>query len=202
MPWEGIIYVGPPTDDRELLESLPAPVRGLLEDTNGLVAFDGGLHIRGACRAPAWHSLRHVWLGDAAFHARYPDVRPDDIPFAQDAVGDQWLLRDDDVIRLAAETGQVEQLGQTFEEFLAAVDQAPVDTLGLHPLMRFQRDGGALAPGQLLNVYPPFCVAESRDGASLRAIPALQRIDFLAWLATQIPGDGEQVRFEIKPEGD
>jgi hypothetical protein len=193
----GTTYVGPDPDDSEILERLPGDLRRFLDGANGVVAFDGGLHIRGASTEPHWHSLRHVWTGALALHERYANVRADDIPFAQDAVGDQWLIRDEQVVMLAAETGDVEPLGQTFEEFLQAAAADPVETLGLHPLMQFRSDGGILTPGQLLNVYPPFCTKEAADGVSLAAVPALERLDFLAELSRQLPGDGE---FRISPE--
>lgn len=44
-----VTFVGPPVDDRDVLDRVPAPLRQLLEDTNGLVAFEGGFHLRGAC---------------------------------------------------------------------------------------------------------------------------------------------------------
>lgn len=198
MEFTGVTYVGPQADDAEVLEKLPSDLRRFLEQTNGLVAYDGGLHIRGASTEPVWHSLRHVWFGPQAFHARYPAVQADDVPFAQDAVGDQWLLRGTQVVRLEAETGDLEALDQTFSEFLQAVDAAPVDVLGLHPLLQFQSEGGAVAPGQLLNVYPPFCTKESADGVSLAAIPATERLDFLAELARQLPGDGQGFRIAFE----
>jgi hypothetical protein len=38
---------------------------------------------------------------------------PGDVPIAQDAVGDQWLLRDDRLWQLASETGAVEATGRS-----------------------------------------------------------------------------------------
>ena len=196
----GVTYVGPEPDDPELLDRLPDDLRRLLERENGLIAYEGGLHVRGASTQPSWHSLRHVWTGPLALHERYDAVQAEDVPFAQDAVGDQWLLRDGQVVRLEAETGSVEAVGQTLDQFLAAVEAAPVDTLGLHPLLQFQQEGGTLEPGQLLNVYPPFCVKESADGMSLAAISAVERLEFLADLSRQLQhlpeGQVFQIRFD------
>ena len=144
--------------------------------------------MRGACREPAWHSLREAWLGDNAFHRHYPELGEDDIPFAEDAVGDQWILRGDQVLRLAAETGDVEPLGLDLDGFFAAVEANPVDTLGLHPLLQFHQEDGRLEPGQLISVYPPFCTKESADGVSLRAVPADECHAFLWSLAEQLRG--------------
>lgn len=181
-------------DDAEILDAVPADLQLLLEQVNGLVAYEGGLHVRGACRQPEWHSLRHAWHGPQAFHELYAAVEREDVPFAEDAVGDQWLLRGESVWRLAAETGDVDSLDQTLRAFLAAVQRDPVERLGLQPLMKFRSEGGALAPGQLLNVYPPFCTVEAARGVHLSAVPTGERLCFLAELARQLPAEGP---FEI-----
>ena len=56
-----------------------------------------------------------------------------------------------------------------------------------------------LAPSQLLNVNPPFCVKESSNGASLRATTALSQIRFLADFARPIAGraDGDEIRLVV-----
>jgi hypothetical protein len=193
----GVTYVGPEPDDPEALERVPDDLRHFLDEVNGLVAFDGGLHIRGASKVPAWHSLRHVWFGSLALHTLYDSVLADDVPFAEDAVGDQWLLREGEVLRLQTESGHVEPLGQTFGAFLEAVAETPVDTLGLQPLMQFQAEGGELTPGMLLAVYPPFCTKESADGVTLRAISATERVECLADFSRQMPAAGSTFRIDI-----
>src|SRR5262249_38743554 len=105
MRLEHITYSGPPPDDGDLLTRLPAELSSLLRQPNGYIQFYGGLHVRGLCREPAWHSLRDAWDGEHAFHRLYPEVQPEDIPFAEDCLGDQFLLRDGLVWRLMAETG-------------------------------------------------------------------------------------------------
>src|SRR5437763_1751021 len=64
------MYVGPPVDDPAILDRLPGEYRALLARANGYVAYHGGLHLRGACFAPEWHSLRAAWDG-----ARSPTVK-------------------------------------------------------------------------------------------------------------------------------
>ena len=191
MNFSGITFAGPPILNAAALRELPAPLVDVLGQVNGMVAFNGGFHLRGVCDSPLWHSLDRVRYGGRAFHARYEAVKESDVPFAQDAVGDQWLIRKEQVIRLAAETGGVDVLPMTLPEFLEAARVDPVDVLGLHPLLQFEEDGGSLQPGQLLSVYPPFCTAEAADGVSLEAVPAEERLDFLADLSRQLPPDGE-----------
>jgi hypothetical protein len=70
------------------LQKVPGDLMRMLEDINGFVAFDGGLHLRGVCQAPEWHSLEEVWDGGHALHRLFPAVRADDVPFAQDCLAD------------------------------------------------------------------------------------------------------------------
>jgi len=173
--------------------------RALLAELNGFVAFGGGLHLRGACVAPAWHSLRHAWRGDAALYRLFPALASDDVPFAEDALGDQYVLRDGRVVHLSAETGELAPREVGLEQFLAEAFEDPVNYLGLQPLQQFEAEGGRLQPGQLLSVYPPFCTEESANGVSLRAVPSADRIGFLSELAAHVSGlaDGTKLRFEI-----
>ena len=147
MELPGVTFEGPDIDDPEVFDALPSSVQRLLGQINGVVAFDGGLHVRGACRAPGWHSLRTAWWEPEALHRRYDAVGPDDVPFAQDAVGDQWLLREGQLWRLQSETGDLEPTGFSLGQFFAAIEASPAETLGLHPLLQFQSEGGALQPG-------------------------------------------------------
>lgn len=64
-----------------------------------------------------------VMSADRAFHRLYPNIRAADIPFAQDQVGDQFLIRDGAVVRLAAESGDVEPLASSIEDFFQKVTE-------------------------------------------------------------------------------
>jgi hypothetical protein len=124
-------YVGPPIDDPALLAELPAALRTLLTQTNGFVAYQGALHVRGACRAPRWHSLRYSWRGDDALHRQFVALRSTDIPFAEDGAGNQFVLREGEVHRLVASHGELEALSMGVAGFLAAVERDPAGFLDL-----------------------------------------------------------------------
>ena len=196
MQISSVTFRGPEIDDEPLLTSLPANLQALLRSMNGFVQYHGGLHVRGACTNPAWHSLRAALEGEFALHSLYEQVRSDDIPFGQDSVGDQFLLRSGAVHRLLAETGELEFTAPGLRSFFEAVDADPVAFLRMHPLLRLHEDGGALQPGELIHAYPPFCTKEAAKGVSLRAIPANQVISFHAAMAAQLPKDGEQFKVE------
>lgn len=178
-------YRGPQLNDQEIFDRLPEDYRALLAQMNGFIKFGGGLHVRGACLEPDWHSLRQVWTGDYALHRLFPQLQANDIPFAQDALGDQYLLRAEVVHHLRAETGAVESLQCSLFDFLAAAEADPVTYLGLAPLLKFQEQGKQLEPGYLLSAYPPFCTDAAAQGVHLEAVPMWERIAFLARFAAQ-----------------
>jgi hypothetical protein len=193
-----IAFTGPPIDDEATLARLSPELANLLQHTNGFVQHGGGLHVRGACLEPDWHALRNAWEGPDSVHQLYPDVRALDVPCAEDCLGDQFLLRDGTVWTLAAETGYLKSLDVGLMEFLERTQAEPVEYLSLQPLLRFLHDGGTLEPGQLLSVYPPYCV-KSEGAVSLRAIPNLERRRFLADFARQIRDvpDGRTIQFKV-----
>ncbi len=197
MNLSGVTYVGPELDAPEFLDRLPASLRSLLEQMNGFILFGGALHVRGACEYPTWHSLEAAWNGEAAFHRLYPAVQTHWIPFAEDCVGDQFFIVDGTILRLEAETGEVNETNLTLRQFLAAVEADPVKTLQAEPLLQFRQEKGDLPHGQLIHAYPPFCTEEARDGVSLAAVAASQLHDFHAALARQLPSIGERMLVKV-----
>jgi len=199
-----ISYVGPPIDDVSILAELPAQLSQLLRERNGFVAFRGGLHVRGASTAPEWHELRAAWKGERALCKLFKRLRSTDVPFAQDALGDQFILRSERVWRLEAESDMLEPLESNLVEFLQDASRDPVAFLRLEPLLAFEAEGGRLAPGQLLSVYPPF-IAATEEKRSYRAINVADRLGFLASFAEQIRNipDGGEIHFsEYRAERD
>ncbi len=183
-----ITYRGPDITDQDIFGKLSEDYQNLLRQANGFIAFAGGLHVRGACLTPEWHSIRKVWLGDFALYKLYSSLNQTDAPFAQDCVGDQFILREGMVHRLRAETGELHDLQMDLQTFMRSAQDDPVEFLSLYPLLQFQNEGGELEPGQLLSVYPPFCTKESKNGVSLKAVPVFDRLEFLAYFSRQIGG--------------
>jgi hypothetical protein len=197
-------FIGAEITDTDILNRLPESYRRLLKNENGFILFDGGLHVRGAVLSPEWHSLRKVWFGDLALHGLFPAIVETDVPFAQDCLGDQFVLRNDLVHKHDAEMGTVENLGMDLEAFLDCARENPVEFLSLQPLQQFKSEGGELKPGQLLSVYPPFIAKESANGVSLRAISMFDRIGSMADFARQVAGlvEGTKVRITVVNSSD
>jgi hypothetical protein len=176
-------FEGDPVDDEETFERLPAPLRDVLMRANGFVAWRGAFHLRGACRTPSWHALATVWDGELSLHRAYPGVEPSDVPFAQDALGDQFLLRRGRVLRLWAEVGDLDDTGYDLMEFLRELQRDPWGLLDIQPLEVFEAEGARLRPGQLLHADPPFCQQEGDEEVALRAVDAEDRLYSLMELA-------------------
>jgi hypothetical protein len=197
-----VTYFGPPIErDSEILATLPSNLEAVLEQINGFILFEGGLHVRGVCTDPPWHSIRSVLVGEHSLHHLYPSLLATDVPFAQDCMADQFVLRERKVFKLYAETGDLDPLDLTLPAFFEAAQNNPIEFLRMEPLLRYQRDVGSLQPGQVLHAYPPFCTEESAHGVSLKAVPIGAAISFLAEFARSISGlaDGKKFRIKVVP---
>lgn len=182
-----VTFRGPEFDaNSPLIGALPTNLVDLLRQINGFVQFGGGLHVRGICSNPIWHSIAEVMVGPAAIHKHYGVVLPTDAPFAQDCMADQFLLREGLVYKLRSETGELCSLGLGLAQFFSSVEADPMGFLTMQPLLHFQREGNVLEPGQVLQAYPPFCTREARSSVSLHAINATEALAFLMDFSRQI----------------
>ncbi len=165
----GVTFLGPELAEDDALDRLIPSHRALLTELNGFIAFRGGLHLRGIGRMPSWHDLDAVWTGSFALHTLFDEVRPGDVPFAQDFRGDQFLLREGRVQRLEVKSGALQDLKLDLDQFLNAARLEPVDFLDLQPLWAFLAQGGVLRPGRVL---------DAEDGVSGQAptLPALSAL--------------------------
>ena len=195
---KGIIYTGGELTDLVTLARLPVYLQTFLRAQNGVVAYFGGLHLRGCVAAPGWHSLAAVWQGERALWRTYGELKKSDVPFGQDCVGNQFLLRGDAVLLLDTETGELADLDVDFKHFLFGAEKFPLDALGMEPLRAFQRAGGVLRPGQLLSLYPPLCIAPyDQSKPAAKAVSVTERLRWLAGFYEQIKNlpDGQPVTF-------
>ena len=195
-----ITWRGAGSVDDKVTKLLPSSLRDLLVFCNGFVLFDGMLHVRGTCAEPLWHSLEHVWSGELALSGAYKSIQAADVPFAQDALGDQFFLRDGEVWQLSAETDTADRIADSLAAFISAILADPFEALN-SGATREVLGGNKLLPGQLINVTPPF-VLKSDTGYTFRAIPALEQVSYLMDFAQQIRDmpDGTDVTIRLDPK--
>src|SRR5690606_30293950 len=127
-------YKGPDLANPSVLQGLPVEMFEVLWQVNGFVAYAGGLHVRGFGDVPEWHSISRYHSGEMALVNLYPQVKKYDFPFGQDFLGNQFLLRDSEVFKLRADTGEVSSLRVDLAEFFEAAKKDPVSYLSLELL--------------------------------------------------------------------
>jgi hypothetical protein len=200
-PFEQLSYTGSALNpDASLIAEIPTELAQLLADKNGFIIWGGGFHLRGIVDSPNWHSLEWAWKGNSALWRLFGEVRESDLPFAEDCLGDQFILRDGQVHKLRAEDGHLDNLGLPMGTFLKKAIANENGLLGLEPLLEFQRRGRKLEPGNLISVYPPFISAEAKNGVSMEPERTERLIAFLADFAKQISGvqDGGHIKVVVK----
>ena len=199
MEFTGVIYQNKEIDDLETYKKLPVELATFLKQTNGLIALNGGIHIRGCVIQPQWNSLKEVWTGESSLFRTYSCLTETDIPFAQDPFGDQFILRDGTVWRLNSEYGELESLELNFNGFLNAIIADPIEFLMLESFNQLFELNIRLEPGQLMNVYPPFMV-NTNDERSFKPVSANEQIQFLQMLyqKTKDMPEGQQIKIETE----
>lgn len=145
------------------------------------ILYSGGLQIRSHGAQERLLDINTFLDGELAFHKLYQEVRVGDFPIAQDCFGDQFFIRDDLVVKLDAETGDIEEFNCTWEQFLAWIAEDPIERLNIPEDLE-------LKVGQLLFAYPPFCTVEGSN-ASIKAVDGVELINFHADFAKQIRGE-------------
>ena len=161
--FKGIIYINQECDKPDLVNSLPSELKDFYKQINGLVAYNGGFQIRGIGSVPKWNSLEDIWTGENALHKTYPKLSPEDIPFAQDCLGDQYIFRGGSVWQLLTETGDLDDLELEFDEFIDEVIEDPIEFLALYPLIDYMDAVNELEPGELLVPSLPFTIETEEE---------------------------------------
>ncbi len=197
----GITWKGPSIDDPGLLDDLPPELAQILGRVNGFILHGGALHVRGAVLQPPWHSLRQAWRDPKqSIGVLYRLPLDAGLPFAQDAVGNQFLLREGVVWRLAAETADLASMGTPLVDFLVSAGRDPQQVIGTTILMRFQSDGNRLTPGHLLRVRPSLRSDPRGEGGRIDAQPCADLIRIQAKAAREYRGGSDRVRIHLDVE--
>ncbi len=199
MNFKAITYHNTQITDKQTFDGLPSELKEFYREYNGLVICNGGLQFKGCINDPKWISLEDIWTGLSNLHSIYDEVLESDIPFAQDCFGDQYLWRDKQVIRLSSESGDIENLDLTFNQFLDEVIKNPTEFLALESFNQLYEMDIKLQDGQLMNVYPPFMFKCDGD-RSFKPVPSEEQISFLKSIYTQTKDLPEGQSFKIVTE--
>jgi hypothetical protein len=177
--------------------------RQLLQKRNGGYFYGSALHLFGACREPAFHSLL-AWNAADSWRKAYGPVAEGLVFFAEDAFGDQFALDEaGKIFLLRAEQGIAEELADDFDQWLMMAVEAPDELLARETFTHWVSKHGHLPNGSQLQAYPPFIFAESTEDVVLQAVDAVENMEFHAALAQTIASlpEGSRVKVEFTEEG-
>ncbi|MFA9444899.1 SMI1/KNR4 family protein [Egicoccus sp. AB-alg6-2] len=121
--------------------------------------------------------------------------------FAEDVFGGQFALTPDGIVAFDPETGAVDHLAATLDEWAQAILDDHAVLTG-HPLARaWQTRHGPLPPAQRLVPVVPFVLGGPFDLENLHALDATQGMRLRGELAAQLRDlpDGATVRLSTDP---
>jgi len=170
----------------------------MLRLRNGFFAFEGALHILPAGGQPgvmtlgAWNSS-HLWRNE------YDDLAEELFFFAEDAFGNQFCLREDQVCSFDAETGQTEVIGSSIEDWARHVLSDYEFVTGFPLFHEWQVIHGRVPVGSRLLPLVPFVLGGEYSLSNLRVANAVSGMRARGNLARQIRDlpDGAQIEFKL-----
>ncbi|HYG66901.1 MAG TPA: hypothetical protein VD838_04550 [Anaeromyxobacteraceae bacterium] len=175
-----------------------AELEAMLAAKNGFFAFESSLHVFPAGPTVHGYDLA-TWNDPRGWRAAYPDLPADLLLFAEDVFGIPFCCGEAGVQRFDPETGALEQLATTLEDWAALVLAEFAFQTG-HPLAHaWQVKHGPLAPTQRLAPKVPFVLGGAYELDNLYAADALESMRFRADLARQIRDlpDGARVKLVV-----
>jgi hypothetical protein len=134
-----------------------------------------------------------------ALHKLFQQIADTDFPFAQDYLGNQFLLRRGQVWKLRADTGEATDLALDLAAFFGAVREDAIAFLELQLLAEFHQLHGPLEPGSLVHTMPPLCVKREDNKIAMKPVPIDNALSFLANFSKQVAAapDGERVTLRL-----
>jgi hypothetical protein len=163
----------------------------VLSRRNGFYALESALHVY-----PAADS-RHpplAWLN------AYEDLTAGLHFFGEDIFGNQFVLRGDRVALFDAETGVIEEVARSLEEWAERLLSDDYWT-GWSLAHQWQMQNGPLEPGHRLLPKLPFVLGGQFTAENLYSVAAAEGMNYRAGIALQIRGvpDGADITLKISP---
>jgi hypothetical protein len=192
---------GPIADGLPILEpfgALGGELYSLLSHRNGFYAFESALHVFPSGQADGVVDLT-AWNAEATWRIEYGDLAKGCLFFAEDAFGFQFCLARDEVCSFDPETGRIEPMARSLEEWSAKL-LVDFRVLTGQPLAHeWQVAHGPLAAGMRLAPRTPFVLGGDFVVENLHAANQVELMRFRGHLASQIKDlpDGAQVKLTV-----
>ena len=175
-PWIDHAFTPPPFDPAAAEATLAAAAwsrpmhEQLLQKWNGFYAFDGLLHVLGACDAPVNHSLA-AWNAPDGWRASWGRLTEGLTFFAQDAFGDQFAYRAGKIVRMRATYGGILATSASLAEWVETVFLEPDKALNQRLFRECVRIHGPLPRGGHFVPTGTVVADEPLDPAAMQVVP-------------------------------
>ncbi|MDP3278580.1 MAG: hypothetical protein Q8Q09_25545 [Deltaproteobacteria bacterium] len=151
----------------------------LLTGRNGFYAFNGLLHVLGACIEPPNHSLFR-WNAPDGWRASWGYMCEGMSFFAQTAFGDQFAYRGGKIVRLRVLEGAVIASHASLEEWLQSVILDPEFTLDKRLFDACVQLHGALPYGGHFAPLPSYDYSLPLEAESVHVVPTRDSLETAA----------------------
>jgi hypothetical protein len=170
----------------------------LLRKRNGFYAFLSALHVFPLGNITGTMDLES-WNAPSLWRQEYGDLAEGYLFFAEDVFGGQFCIKDGCVWAFDPETGQVESLGGSVEEWAQHVLVEHDVLCGTQLARHWQKQHGGLFSGKKLVPKTPFVMGGAFDLGNLYLGDAVEAMRFRGGLATQIRDlpDGTKVKVKV-----
>ena len=170
----------------------------LLRQKNGFYAFESALHVFAAASFEREMTLSR-WNSHGLRRNGYGGLAEGCLFFAEDVFGNQFCIRDGQVGSFDAETGQVEAVAGSLEEWAGLILGDYDLHTGYRVAHHWQKQHGPLPVGKRLGLKRPLTLGVDYAMENLYAVDAIEGMRFKADVARQIKDlpDGTRVRFRF-----
>lgn len=177
--------------------------QALLHCENGFLAFSGALHIFPTPQARSGYDLER-WNATDLWRDAYGDlVDEETVFFAEDAFGEQFCFHHGQIFRFQAETGDLQPVADTLNDWAAIILERPEVETGCD-LVRAWAQHGPLGADQRLAPRMPFVLQGAYDLDNLYLADPANSMRFRGNIARQLhdvpDGTPIDIRFTHGPE--
>jgi hypothetical protein len=170
----------------------------LLAARNGFFAFESALHLFPAGAPVAGHDLVG-WNAPSLWRSEYGDMADALLFFGEDIFGGQFALRGQEIVTFDPETGAVNPMAATLDEWAGLLLDDYETVTGFPLAHQWQADHGALQPGVRLLPKLPFVLGGKYTVDNLYELDAVKGMRVRADVARQLRDlpDGAAVSYRV-----
>jgi hypothetical protein len=173
-------------------------LKEILREKSGFFCFEQALRFFSSATSEASWGI-HEWNAQDLWKCEYFGLAESVFCFAEDIFGNQFCLNGNNIGMFNAETGDIEEISGTVEEFCERILEDYNSMTGYRFAHEWQELHGRLPLRQRLLPKKPFVTGGAYDLSNMIAIDSVRLMKNLGNLAHQIHDlpDGSYIQFKI-----